>query len=666
MGGRSLNLAVESAGQPPGAASTAGTSRGRGRSLIPEVPALDGLRGIAIALVLVYHGGFGWSKGGFLGVEVFFVLSGFLITSLLVGEWRSTGRIRLGHFFERRARRLLPALFLLLLAIGLYAELIAPAGSGAAIRGDGLATLFYVANWHQMFADQGYFTLTASAISTPLLHTWSLAIEEQFYIVWPLLVLVLLRWRRSPRMVAAVSAVLAAASAVEMALLADPPAYSRVYYGTDTRAQALLIGAALGAIWVGGRPLAGRISTRSGTVLGAAGLAVVGWATFAIGYQDGWLYRGGFLAIDLAVAGVIAAATLVRSPLISGILSVPPLRALGRISYGLYLWHYPIFLALTRTSLTGSGLFAVQVAVSLAAATVSFYVIEQPVRRGRLLTSARLVAGAPAAALAVAASLLVSTSVGAAAAPGAPSLAKAMQAPPPPAKGIRVLLAGDSIALTLGFGLAAEERHYGVTMWDVGMLGCSYDSAGELEYLDYRTDEQSNCRNAVQTWSADAAKFHVQAVVVEMGYWDAADRTFDGGWTSVGSALFDSYLQSQVEHLIRVLGAGGAAVLLLTVPGTDSGSQPDGQPLPYDLVARHQEVNAVLARAVARFPGRAWLVDINPVVSPGGRFVSSVGGKTIRYDGVHFTTPGGEMLAPLVFTAVRRIVCGASPGAAGC
>src|ERR1700748_3312949 len=228
-------------------------SRRRPHVALPQYPGLDGLRGVAVAAVLLYHGGVSWSGGGFLGVEVFFVLPGFLITSLLVAEWGRSGAIALRAFWARRARRLLPALFALVAAIGVYYALAGPTKAIPGLQGDGIATLLYISNWHQVAAGTNYFAATGPV--SPLEHTWSLAIEEQFYLVWPLAVLGVL-WlgaRRSPGdprrplvLLLALSLAGALASGLDMALMFDGGRnLTRVYYGTDTRASGLLIGASV-------------------------------------------------------------------------------------------------------------------------------------------------------------------------------------------------------------------------------------------------------------------------------------------------------------------------------------------------------------------------------------------------------------------------------------
>ena len=179
------------------------------------MPALDGIRAVSILGIMANHGGLGWAAGGIISVNVFFVLSGFLITTLLVKEWTQTATVRLRAFWARRARRLLPALFVLVGGIGLYALFFAPNGNQSLLRGDGLATLLYVGNWHQILTGQSYFAQVSAP--SPLLHTWTLAIEEQFYLIWPLVVLGLLKLTRRPKSVLIVAVVGALASATEMA-----------------------------------------------------------------------------------------------------------------------------------------------------------------------------------------------------------------------------------------------------------------------------------------------------------------------------------------------------------------------------------------------------------------------------------------------------------------
>src|SRR2546421_2754268 len=285
-----------------------------GRRAVPEtrlryMPALDGLRAAAVVAVLLYHGDVAWARGGFLGVDAFFVRSCCRITILLFTEWQTAGGIDLPDFWRRRARRLLPALFLVLGAVAVFAAGWAPADMLQRLRGDAFAAIGYVENWRFIASGQSYFAQFASP--SPLQHVWSLAIEEQFYLVWPPVFLLLLRLTRGSRLVLlGITAAMASGSAVLMAALFTPGADpARVYYGTDTRAQSLLIGAALALLLDRRRVGTTRIGRRflHATAMVAALLLVWAWARTP---EDAtWLYRGGLALSALLVAVVIASVT---------------------------------------------------------------------------------------------------------------------------------------------------------------------------------------------------------------------------------------------------------------------------------------------------------------------------------------------------------------------
>ncbi|MGZ4592304.1 MAG: acyltransferase family protein, partial [Actinomycetes bacterium] len=240
-------MALASVGGKPGQRVSPGWRRGIGsRADSQYVPALDGIRALAVTAVLVFHGGLPWMRGGFLGVDAFFVLSGYLITSLLLSEWQRTGSIALAGFWGRRARRLLPALLLMVVVVTIGARSLLPADEVRLLRGDGLAALFYVANWRMIFKGGDYFTQTAAP--SPLQHTWSLGIEEQFYLLWPLLLLAVFAARKPLRLLLIVCGVGAVVSAVALAFVYHADGPVRAYYGTDTRGASLLMGAGLAAV----------------------------------------------------------------------------------------------------------------------------------------------------------------------------------------------------------------------------------------------------------------------------------------------------------------------------------------------------------------------------------------------------------------------------------
>lgn len=354
------------------------------------LPGLDGLRAIAIIGVLLYHAGIDWVPGGFLGVDVFFVLSGFLITSLILEEYDRAGRIDFRRFYIRRARRLLPAVFILLIAVGI-AVLLFYRDALSAFREDALATLLYLNNWWYIAVDQSYFE---SIGRPPLLkHLWSLSVEEQFYLIWPAVALLLVRRGGRP-LVRRVAIFLAIASTAWMAYLAIRGGYpvdadpSRAYFGTDSHIMGLLVGAALATVWRPGRLSANIPSGARALVtgIGVAMLVVIAGFYLFVGEFTPWLYRGGFLALAVFVAVLIAAATHPASPL-GAILGIGVLRYLGRRSYGIYLWHWPIFMV-TRPGIdvpwSEPVTFAARLAITLAVAEISYRLVEMPIRRGAL------------------------------------------------------------------------------------------------------------------------------------------------------------------------------------------------------------------------------------------------------------------------------------------
>ena len=356
-------------------------------STLPYLPGLDGLRGVAVAAVLVFHADLEWASGGHLGVSTFFTLSGFLITSLLLLERDATGRISLGGFWARRARRLVPAM---LLCFGLIAVVLAVLDEAlpSGLIGDAVASSTWVANWRFIVDDRAYGDLFASP--SPFQHFWSLAVEEQFYVAFPLVVagISTVRSGRQRRWaLGALLVCLVAASTVQLAVLHDGgDAVARAYYGTDARVAEILVGALLAVVLVtpsGLRQLTGALRSGVGAfgLIGSAGLA---WAYAALGDRDPVLYRGGFLAVALCSAAVIAAASD-DSSLVGRALSAEPLVWLGKISYGTYLFHWPIFIFLDEdtTELSGLNLFAVRAVVTLVVAGLSYALVESPIRHGR-------------------------------------------------------------------------------------------------------------------------------------------------------------------------------------------------------------------------------------------------------------------------------------------
>ncbi|MBV8194835.1 MAG: acetyltransferase [Candidatus Dormibacteraeota bacterium] len=360
------------------------------------IAGLDGIRALAVLAVIAYHLNVGWAPGGLLGVAVFFVLSGYLITDLLLTQRERTGRIALGQFWERRARRLLPALWVMLLVVVVWITIAQPAALPA-LRGDVVASFVYVSNWWYVFQHVSYFA--GFGQQSPLGHLWSLGVEEQFYLVWPLLLLLALRFVSNRRVLVLLVLLAAAASAVAMAILYTPGGDpNRVYYGTDTRAFELLIGAALAMLWPSGR-LIHHLSRRRRVMLdgaGACGLLIIGLMVWGTTEYQPFLYRGGLVLLSLGAAATVAAVAH-PSTRVGRVLGFQPLRWIGARSYGIYLWHFPV-IALTTPLVDTPGTHwirsGLQLGASFVIAALSWRFIEDPIRRAGirpLLTRVRSV-----------------------------------------------------------------------------------------------------------------------------------------------------------------------------------------------------------------------------------------------------------------------------------
>jgi peptidoglycan/LPS O-acetylase OafA/YrhL len=664
------------------------------------VPGLDGLRGVAVLSVMAFHAGLQWARGGLLGVDIFFVLSGFLVTSLLLDEHRRTATIGLRRFWAGRARRLLPALFLLLAGVCAWARW---AGDGIPlqqVRSDAYSTLAYVANWHYVASGQNYFVRFAAP--SPLLHTWSLAVEEQFYLVWPLVVLFVLR-RFGARALGWVAAVLAAGSAAWCAsLLLIGTSIDRLYYGTDTRAQAIMIGALLAVVVpIGDRQLgptgsaAPRLASgagprprspgrdlapaRSDRLLGPVGLvgaSVLAFSLHSIQGSGPFLYEGGFLIVGLCTASVVAVTVRRPGHPLSRLLSWRPLRFTGRISYGLYLYHWPLFLVLTqaRTGLSGTALVALRFGVTFAVAAASYRFVECPIRARRPLTvpvGSRPGRGRPRtlrAGLAAVPVVIIVALVAATAPPGTTASAALEASRQPPVGYVapdgadaphpeQALLIGDSMALTLGLGLSVNAPAWGIRIDNEGALGCDLDPRTTVDVMGTVSQASQGCPQWPTTWARTVAQTNPDVVVVFLGRWETIDRRYDGRWTHVGEATFDDHLQAELGQVIDIAASHRAQVVFLTLPFiAQTTAQPDGSPWDMNLPSRTDAYNADVRAAVARHPGQATVLDLNKMLDPNGRYVSYIDGVRVRdTDDEHISILGGELLRPQLLPSLVQL-----------
>lgn len=674
---------------------------------LPHFAALDGLRAVALLVVLAFHGGFAEVRGGYLPLTAFFVLSGFLITALLLVEHHRSGRISLRAFWARRVRRLAPGALLGIGAAAAYVGAVAER-SAADFTGDAVASASWWMNWRLIGSGRSYEATFAEP--SPLQHLWSLSVEEQFYVVLPLLAagaLALGGGRR--RWLVASATALVVASVVAMRALhhrGEPPL--RAYFGTDARAAELLVGVLLATALVRGGTVV-RLARRGRTavdVAGGAALVVSVALWFRTREYDDRLYEGGLLGIALLAALVVAAATQ-PGTVVARVLGARPLAAYGRISYGVYLFHWPIFLWLdeARTGLATVPLFALRMAATTAAALLSFHLVEQPIRRGRLPTrvgaiawangSVAVLALAAVAAAAVPSPLTITltddglaappppasstttAATGAAAATpttavevvappattaptvGAPPPAAAPTAPavegvttttgaPPPPQPLRIMVVGDSMAQNLGTGLTRwAERTGQAVVWDNSIKGCTLGRGGSrFNAAGVAYPIEARCGWWATEGAARVASFAPDVVLILAGFNDSYPRMLPGTDSIIrpGDPTYDRFLADEFTAAIGVLGSSGVPVAWTTAPCVDWASVPAWATPPGDgdaALARTRQIG----REVAGRTG-APIVDLDAFLCPGGRYLDTVLGITgARPDGVHLADVTSELLA---------------------
>ncbi len=657
-------------------------------------PGLEGMRGLAVLAVLVFHNGFSWASGGFLGVSTFFTLSGFLITTLLLSERARNGTIGLKRFWARRFRRLMPASFVCLAGVLVFAATVATPAQLVNLRGDMTAALFYVANWRFIADGASYAELFVAP--SPVLHFWSLAIEEQFYLLFPLLAAGLLALGKGSRRVFTGVLVAATAASVGYSYVVSGRSIDDAYYNTFTRASEVLIGSLLALTiahpavrnWLKSRPAQSAIALAS-----VAALALCGWAWYVARQTDLWLYRGGLPLYALLTATVIVG--VVEPGPLKTAFSNPTLRWLGRISYGVYLYHWPIFLWLTslRTGLSEWPLFALRMAVTLAAAVASYHLIEEPIRSGRRITGMQPFVVVPLATVVllfgivrvavppsaddlvsfafveqpeipdfVAAEAVVSTvpttvapDLSGYAIPPAPAL------PDPPAlrpgEKPRIYLAGDSAMYTLGGGLSTWSKNSGEALvWNAGQLGCGFGRSGSYRHVGEEKELAKACDAYPVEWIDAMAQLRPHVAVLMSGTWDVADRQLAGDdrWRAPGDPVYDQFLRREITNAVDVLQSQGSTVVLLTHPIIRTGvTEQLAGPFPESDPARMRRLNELLVEVAATRP-RTRVVDLAAKMAqrPQGEFDLAE-----RPDGIHWTwasaRPLGEWLGPQLLLVVR-------------
>jgi hypothetical protein len=512
----------------PGSAGGAGataSSESSQSTTDRHVAGLDGIRAVAVVAVLFFHAGVGWFGGGMLGVDMFFALSGFLITSLLVAEHRKSGTLRLGRFYERRG------------ALG-------PAS-----------------NWFR-----------------------------------------------------------------------NRPGWSERTKGRRTITLAGLLGAALCV-----------------------------WAVPAVS-GDSWLvYHGGFAVMALATSAVIVAVVAQPRSLLAKMLALDVVAYVGRISYGLYLYHWPIFLMIdnAHTGLFGWRLLLCRLMVTGAVAVASYHLVELPVRQRRLLRTWRSALVAPTATAGIVAVVVLATVTPTA----AESVLPPMVVPSPaatahldhvhglaPGRTVHALILGDSLALTLGIGLSNEAPAWGVTVQNDAVLGCDLDPDSTVNIEGNITKAAQGCADWPHTWSADVRRSNPDVVAIELGRWEVSDRVVNGRWTRIGARPWDDLLTRLLDQAVAVVSKRGARVVLYTLPYVEQTTeQPNGEPWDINQPILTDRYNAIVRSVAQRHPGVVSVVDLNRLLDPAGHYTSYLDGVRVRNaDNEHPSIAGGELLRPII------------------
>ena len=629
------------------------------------IPGLDGMRGFWVVVgPIIYHARPNFLPGGILAIDLFFVLSSYLITSIALNEWDKTGRLDLMAYAGRRVRRLLPALLVCTGGLTIYLVLFADPSLIPRWTGSIVATLTYCANWFEIVSGVSYFQQFENP--SPLYHAWSFAIEEQFYLFAPFFFLLCLKVFRkhAVRMLVAFSAVFALASAATMSLLYKGGDPTRVYYGTDTRAQALFVGIVLaGIVHSYGPPR----TTGGRNVLVAAGYAsavAFGIAVFTISEKTSWMFDyGGFLAVAV-VAGVmvLALSQPVRGPM-HWFFGWTPVRWLGRVSYGLYLFHWPIYLVVIKPDrMKTTGGFALGLALTVLAAGLSFHFIEQPIMQRRVPFLGRRTQPWPAA---FAATVAVIAILGGLLAVNANKPAELRQVliPAPftatgpvgdgnatgPSTGgpLRVLVVGDSVSVQFGEALTDwSAAHPGkIILYNKAHLGCIVARYGDKRIPGGDEGSVGDICNAwndpvpvdkladpdVISWVTAVSAFRPDVVIAHITPWDVTDRrvpSLGPAWTHIGNADFDAYAQSEYRLATQVLTSTGGQMIWLNGAHLSREITPQNDPVRID------RLNELVASATTGLKVR--FADF-----PG--FVGAVGSTRetqIRRDGVHLSDRG--------------------------
>jgi len=626
------------------------------------VAALDGLRAIAVAAVVVYHFAPSVLPAGFLGVDVFFVVSGFLIARLVTREIERSSTVSLANFWARRARRLLPALATVTVVVLVAAAISFSNAELHDVRAQALGTLFYCANWVMIFGKSNYFATLGRP--SPFLHMWTLAVEEQFYLVLPLVLFAARRAVvRHPVRVATIALVGAVASTVWMGVLVSPTGDpSRGYLGSDSHAMGLLVGVALGVLAGVGAPWeafgawlrSNAAARRAAPWLAAASLVAILVTMRATRDRTLALYRGGFLVFAVLCAVVIAVVVTMPDAPIARFLRAPWLVSIGLRSYSLYLWHWPVRVFVTPSAgLDGFGLFAVRLAISVVLAEASFRLVERPFRVGKV---ARRAGSRPAIAYFTALTLVAAVLVTTVAAPKPLPPTSLAQLKDPGVKiaptTLRVDVFGDSTGLVFGLGGAFQAHALDLSVGGDAELGCSI--VGTDHVTDGRVIKNpAYCVGWQARWQASMRKDPTARLAVMAGAWEALDQKDGTGMVRFGTSAWTDLITSTLRLALGVLTADGRTVYLFDVPCYGAGDAND--PIPERSDPRRIAALNEIFRNVARSTPKVRIVDWRTLVCPGGHRAEDVGGVHLWLaDDQHLSYPGAVVVWKWWLPQLRR------------
>jgi len=670
------------------------------------IPTFDGMRGFWVLMgPLLYHarpqsiqGGPDIVPGGILSLDLFFVLSSYLIVSIALREWDGTGQIDLVAYAGRRVRRLFPALFLALGFLSIYLAAVDDPEIIDRWTGAIVSALTYSANWHEIAADVSYFE--AFGAPSPLKHVWSFAIEEQFYLFAPLFLIAGLRWggRRGREILLAISVVGALASAWWMARVhvegEDP---SRAYYGTDTRAQALFVGIAIAlAVHLYGAPRS-VWGTRIAAFIAYPATAWHLWAVLTISERDVWLFEdGGFLLVAV-VAGLAMFGLSQDAPWspLHRLFASPPFRYSGKISYGLYLYHWPIYLLLTPAragslfgvdNITGWPLLGIHLTLTVIVSALSFHFVEQPFVKRKwpfslrpLVPAAGWFAGAAAIVVILGGLLVAHTrrppqevervvfvesadESGAAAddstdPPGTDTQPTDEQGP------IRILAVGDSVMDQIGVTLSdwsLENPEAGVIAFNESHIGCGTVREGDKRVPEglegpvgdvcsdwaEPVDPLVVSEYDVVSWTTILEVFNPDVVITHISPWDVTDRRIEGlnggDWTHIGEPVYDDYARSEYSEAIELLTSTGAQLFILEGAPLNRVITPQNDP------ERILALNVLVAELADAAGDDVTMIDFPGWIGP----IGSDQELSRRDDGVHISDAGLVEVIPWILDQV--------------